>query len=167
MHKRCDPIRTTVCGLNGSGFLEQTCTEGQWADSDTCDDPDICTNESVQSGTTVCGLNGTGFLDQICTEGQWIDTETCDDPDICVNGEVVDMSCGIGDVGSNTQSCVDGQWVDMSECLGEPVYGYLKAYGSQTWLIEATDLSKSRFRLRDMKYLLWDTVMVVFRKNSY
>ena len=31
---------------------------------------------------------------------------------------------------------------DISECLGEPVYGYLKAYGSQTWLIEATDLSE-------------------------
>ena len=71
---------TTVCGLNGSGFLDQTCTEGQWVDSETCDDPDVCiSNDATQSGTTVCGLNGSGFLDQICTEGQWADSDTCDD----------------------------------------------------------------------------------------
>ena len=53
-------------------ILDQTCIEGQWVDSETCDDPDICTNDAIQSGTTVCGLNGAGFLDQICTEGQWV-----------------------------------------------------------------------------------------------
>ena len=39
----------TVCGLNGSGFLDQICTEGQWVDSETCDDPDVCTNDATQS----------------------------------------------------------------------------------------------------------------------
>ena len=76
------------------GFLDQTCTEGQWVDSETCDDSDMYTNDTIQAGTTVCGLNGSGFLDQTCTEGQWVDSETCDDPDLCVNGEVVNMSCG-------------------------------------------------------------------------
>ena len=108
--------------MNGAGLLDQVCTDGQWVDDQTCDDPDVCVNNDVQAGTTSCGLNGTGLLDQVCTDGQWEDTETCVDPDICVNSETQTVACGINGASTVDQTCTNGQWVDADTCNDPDVW---------------------------------------------
>jgi PKD repeat protein len=65
---------STVCGLNDNGTLLQECVAGQWTDSDDCDDPDICTNDTTQVGPTACSG---GHYNQLCDSGQWNDTTDC------------------------------------------------------------------------------------------
>jgi hypothetical protein len=93
---------------------------GQWQDSTTCVDDDVCTNGTTQPGTTPCGLNGNGLLDEECVGGQWQDSTTCVDNDVCTNGDTQPGTtpCGNGS-GVYQQECINGQWVDdTNDCVG-------------------------------------------------
>jgi len=123
---------TTACGLNGGGFVEQTCTEvtdpetgsstHQWDDSERCVDEDVCTNDETQDGST-CGLNNEGFLTQRCEDGAWVESAECSGADVCVNDSLQTgaQPCGLNDEGFMVEKCEGGAWVDTAECTGTDV----------------------------------------------
>jgi hypothetical protein len=110
-----------TCGLNSRGLATQQCVAGAWNQTDTCVDPDLCTDGTIDEAATVCGLNGRGLADQQCVAGGWTatDTDTCTDPDICADGAIQagTTPCGLNSRGLTDQQCVTGAWNDTAVCV--------------------------------------------------
>ena len=107
---------TTQCKSDGKTV--QTCNNGAWADTKTCDvacSGGACTSStSCTNGTKQCN----GVYVQTCTNGQWVNaTSACENgcengacksaPSSCTNGA---KQCN----GAYVQTCTNGQWVNAT-----------------------------------------------------
>ncbi|MBN2802383.1 MAG: fibro-slime domain-containing protein [Deltaproteobacteria bacterium] len=98
-------IGSTICGINGAGYISQVCTLGEWVDTLNCIDDDICKNGNTLPGETPCG-NG-GFLEEICISGAWYTTSNC------INE--IPISCADNPCDINA-TCVDGTTTFSCTC---------------------------------------------------
>jgi len=112
-----DESEDLACGFNGNGTLYRRCFYGLWSDMSDCNDPDLCSSESRNSGDSC--ENGSGILVQRCVQveggiwdfGEWR-CEVCDDDEIR-DGTT---ACGRNMAGLYIEECVNGRWSETAEC---------------------------------------------------
>lgn len=104
----CDDDTTRNVGCPG-GIILETCTQGQWEETEAC-------NAECEIGDTesqACGLNDNGSQELICDEnGTWQEQSPCVDPDVCTNGDTQVGKCGYNNNGVYDRVCKNGQWDD-------------------------------------------------------
>jgi hypothetical protein len=95
----------------------QECVAGQWTDSDDCDDPDVCTNDSTQVGPTACSG---GHYMQFCEDGQWSDTTDCILDEEDGDGDLVNAADDPND--SDNTVCGDSDSDGCDDCSVSGVF---------------------------------------------
>lgn len=112
-------IKTTDCGLNKNGILNQVCRNNVWENEGICTDDDICLNGTVNE--IQCGINNAGIIYDVCQNGNWIHVTNCLGDDICEEYSSQIISCGINENGKQNQICTNGNWINSEECNDDDV----------------------------------------------
>lgn len=91
-----DGARTISCGLNDRGSQDQVLVDGEWEDDGDCNDPDECTDDTVELGASCADGKGTGT--QSCTLGSWVSedcvcTVTSEEYDALADACVIPIPC--------------------------------------------------------------------------